>query len=210
MENAPKRRGRPVRQKPVEKAKEVLANPFEREDVELPWEREEAKPTKAEMRPPMRDEDPRSRAARRAAEIRSHLNGMDQGTDEFYIDPSIIPDGWTYEWKRHTVWNQEDPTYQVSLAHKGWEPVPASRHPELMPKGTTANVIMRKGQILMERPEELTIEARQLERRAALLQVRQKEQQLTQAPDGTMTRDHALAKPRINKGFEPMPIPKEI
>ena len=98
----------------------------------------------------------------------------------------------------------------VQLAQTGWEPVPADRHPELMPKGYKGADIMRKGQILMERPEELTAEARMYERRAAAAQVRNKEAQLNQAPDGTLTRDHALARPKISKGYEPMPVPKEM
>ena len=36
-----------------------------------------------------------------------------------------------------------------------------------------------------------------------------KEAQIAGTPDGTMTRDHALARPKINKSYEPIPIPKE-
>ena len=58
-------------------------------------------PERPPMRPEMREDDPRSRAAARAAEIRQQHNGnMDEGTDEFYVPPNIVPEGWTYEWKR--------------------------------------------------------------------------------------------------------------
>jgi hypothetical protein len=159
------------------------------------------------LRAPMREEDPRAAAAKRAAEIRGHIGDMDEGTDDFYVDPSSIPDGWTYEWKRHTVFGSEDPAYQVHLARSGWAPVPASRHPEMMPMGSSHTMVLRKGCILMERPTEIVEERRAIEQRLARNQVRQKEAQIAGAPDGTMTRDHASARPNIKKGYSPIAIP---
>jgi hypothetical protein len=40
-------------------------------------------------------------------------------------------------------------------------------------------------------------------------QVRDKEAQLSGAPDGQFTRDHAQTRPKINKSYEAVPIPKE-
>jgi hypothetical protein len=164
---------------------------------------------KTEMRPAMRADDSRARAAARTAEIRGHRGGNDlDEMDRFHIDSRDVPDGWSYEWKRKTLLGKEDPAYQVELARGGWEPVPADRHPETMPTGKYAT-IERDGMILMERPKELTDEARQVELRRARNQVRAKEQQLSNAPDGTMTRDHAKVRPNISKGYEPMPVPKD-
>lgn len=160
------------------------------------------------LRPPLRDEDPRAAAARRAAELRQHLGGLDEGTDEFYVDPSIIPDGWTYEWKRHTVYGQEDPTYQVYLARAGWTAVPASRHPEMMPMGSRDAVITRKGNVLMECPTEIVEERRRYDLRAARDQVRHKEAQIAGAPEGTLTRDDPRVAPKIKKSFSPAEIPE--
>lgn len=162
------------------------------------------------VRPEPRDEDPRERALKRTAEIRGHSGGITDGTDEFYIDPAIIPEGWTYEWKRRLVINQEDPSYQVHLARMGWEAVPARRHPQLMPLGSHHQTIERKGMILMERPKEITDEARSIELRRARMQVRAKEEQLAAAPPGQFERnnkDAALVK--IKKSFESMAIPEE-
>ena len=157
-----------------------------------------------------KDEDPRARAERRAAEIKANRGDVDlDSIDEFYIDPAIIPDGWSYEWKRHTLLGREDPSYQVSLARAGWEAVPAKRHPEMMPLNSTATIIERKGMILMERPQSLTNEARDVELRRARNQVRAKEQQLASTPDGTLTRDHARVRPNVKKSFEPMPVPED-
>lgn len=152
-------------------------------------------------------EDPRERAERRAAEIKANRGDVDlDSIDEFYIDPAIIPEGWSYEWKRYTLLGKEDPSYQVTLARAGWEAVPASRHPEMMPVNSSSAIIERKGNILMERPLSLTLEARDVELRRARNQVRAKEAQLGSTPDGTMTRDHARVKPNVKKSFEPMPI----
>jgi hypothetical protein len=154
-------------------------------------------------------DDPRARAARRAAELREHGGGyQDDGEDKFYIDPRIIPDGWSYEWKRHTLLGKEDPSYQVSLAHKGWEAVPRSRHPEMMPDNYRGETIEREGQMLMERPMEITMEAKARELAKARGQVRDKEVQLGGAPPGQFERankDAPLVK--ISKSYEAIPIP---
>lgn len=167
---------------------------------------------RGDMRSSMRDDDPRTRAARRAAEIRGHRGEMDEGTDEFFIDPEMVPEGWTYEWKRRLLVGKEDPSHMVALYRDGWEPVPLnrdSRHQAMMPRGWGENTIERKGMILMERPAELTEEVRQMQLRAARKQVRDKEAQIAGTPDGTMTRDHKDARPVIKKSYEAMPVPKE-
>jgi hypothetical protein len=163
------------------------------------------------MREPMKEESPLDRAAKRAAELRGHNISMDEGTDDFFVDPEMIPEGWTYEWKRHLLLGAEDPSYNVALARAGWEPVPLNRdakHRAMMPMNWSGNYIERKGQILMERPTEIVVEARNIEKRKARDQVRAKEAQLAGTPDGTMTRDHDRVRPSVNKGWEAMPVPK--
>ena len=174
---------------------------------------DEFKQVRPAMRPgtgPVEEESPRERAARKAAELRAHRNGdLDDGTDEFFVEPGIIPDGWTYEWKTKTVLGAEDPAHQVKLARDGWEAVPASRHPDMMPAGYKGVEITRKGMVLMERPSEITDEVRQMENRRARLQVRAKEEQLAAAPAGHFERSNKgndLAK--VKKGYEAMPIPE--
>lgn len=172
---------------------------------------EEVAVERPEMRPEMREENPRSAAARRAAEILGHLGDMDEGVDEFYMSPDQVPDGWTYEWKRRTVYGQEDPAYQVALARTGWEPVPARRHPEMMPAGWKGETIERKGMVLMQRPREITDRIEELDRMKARNQVKAKEQQLNAAPPGTMEREFSdpRTRPSIKKSFEAMPVPKD-
>jgi hypothetical protein len=133
---------------------------------------------------PVDEDDPRSRASRRAAELREHRGDFNDGTDQFAIDPRIIPDGWAYEWKVMTVLGAKNAANEIATARGGWEPVPASRHPELMPKGWTGTCIERDGQMLMERPKEITDEANDREKLKARNQVRDKEQQIMHSPAG--------------------------
>jgi hypothetical protein len=160
------------------------------------------------LRGPMRDENPRERAAKRAAELRQS-GTMQEGPDVFYVDPNAIPDGWSYEWKRRTTAGQEDPAYQVQLARMGWEPVPASRHPEMMPLNSNFETIERKGMVLMERPAEISDEAKRSDLIRARQQVQIKKQQLSQAPDGQFTRDDDRVRPKVKSSYEPMPVPKD-
>lgn len=167
-----------------------------------------SKPPEGVPKPP-REEDPRARAARRALELREQASSDDDGVDKFYIDPKTIPDGWSYEWKTFAVLGKENPSYQVAMAHKGWESVPRSRHPHLMPHNYQGETIEREGMILMERPLEITQEAKARDLRTARSQVRGKEEQLGGAPSGTFERDNKGA-PLVNvkKSFEHIPIPE--
>jgi len=161
------------------------------------------------LRPPAREEDSRAAAARRAAELRDHLGEVVDAADDFYVPPDEIPDGWTYEWKRHSTHNMEDPVYHTQLLREGWEPVMAHRHPSMMPSTDLNGPILRKGMILMQCPTEIIEERKSAELRKAKMQVRAKEQQLAGTPEGTMTRDHAKARPQINKSYEAIPIPEK-
>lgn len=200
MDNTPVRKGRTPR---LAQKQETSEQTLDLEGATVPRD---------DMRAPVRGESSSERAKRRAAEIRGHLGGIEEGTDEFYIDPHMVPEGWTYEWKRKLLLGAEDPSYTVQLLRMGWEPVPLNRdrdHEAMMPSNWPHNTIERKGMILMERPTEVVEEARRIEKKKARDQVMAKEQQLAGAPDGQFTRDHAQVRPKINKSFEAMPIPEE-
>lgn len=159
-----------------------------------------------------REEDPRTRAAKRAQELRDHWGGefQQEGDDKFYIDPRVIPPGWSYEWKMHTVLNAESPAYQVQIATAGWEAVPAYRHPEMMPDTYKGMTIDRDGQRLMERPAEITEAVKARELRKARDQVGQKEAQLNGPQPGQFERSNkGESMVKIRKSYEAIPIPKE-
>ena len=161
------------------------------------------------LRPPMRKDYSLASAESRTAEILGHVGTVAEGVDEFYIDRSRLPPGWDAEWKTKTVMGAEDPAQMVSYARMGWEPAPLDLFPEMMPQGWKGNTIERKGMILMIRPRKITDMVRQADAKKAREQIRAKEAQLSSAPDGQFTRDHAQIKPKINKGYEPMPIPQD-
>lgn len=169
----------------------------------------ERPPLRKEMREDVEDvksDDPRERAAKRAAELRKHNISFDEGIDKFAAPKA--PDGWTYEWKRKSVMGYEDQSYMSGLERTGWEPVQASRHPEMMPKGYTG-AIERDGQILMERPKEITDEIRGLELKKAREQVQIKAGQLDpKGRGGLMDRHDADASIKIKKEYQPMPVPE--
>lgn len=167
---------------------------------------------RTDMRKPIgNSEEARKRASLRAKEILDNIDGnLDEGTDEFFIPAEYVPDGWTYEWKRKSVLEKEDHSHQLELARKGWEPVAASRHKDMMPVGYKGETIERKGMILMERPAEITEEVRRIEYRKAVGQVNMREAILNQSSPGQFERAHqdrSLVK--VKKSFEPMPIPNE-
>lgn len=168
--------------------------------------------SRSNMRAEPREPDSRAAAAARAAEILNGIGGdLDEGTDDFYVNPTDVPDGWCYEWKRRTTLNQPDPSYEVALARTGWQAVPAGRHPTYMPGDSKAKTIERKGMVLMERPAEITQRVREIDENRASNQVRQKEAQLNAAPDGQFGRDNKGAPlVKVSKSYErgQMPIPE--
>ena len=199
MENTPMRRGRRPR----------LVKPETPEVQEAEGQEAVPQVPRPVLRNAMRDENPREAAARRTAEIMGHIKTVDEGTDEFYVDRSLIPDGWDVEWKTKTVLGAEDPAQMVAYARMGWEPVPISMFPEMMPKGWKGEAIERKGMIMMMRPKQVTDMVRAADAKRARDQIKAKEAQLSSAPDGQFTRDHAQVKPKISKGYEPLPIPQD-
>ena len=115
--------------------------------------------------------------------------------DIFYIPINEIPEGSSYEWKRWSVNGMEDPFYIAQMREQGWEPVDPKRHPTWVPPGYSQPYIIKGGQILMERPIELTEEARAEERALAKRQVREAEQRLGMTPRDTLER----VQPKITK-----------
>ncbi len=129
--------------------------------------------------------------------------------DIFYIPVDQIPEGSSYEWKRWSVHGEENPFYIAQMREQGWEPVDPKRHPTWLPPGYNLPNIIKGGQILMERPLELTLEAKKELRQLSNQQMREAEQRLGMAPKGTGTRDIPDVAPRIHKEIGRM-IPQSI
>ena len=131
-----------------------------------------------------------ARAEARLREIRDNLPEGGATRDKFWAPKA--PAGWTYEWKMRSVMNEEQSHYIVELSRNGWEPVPLSRHPEMMPQGWKGDTIEVEGLMLMERPAVLTQEDRAEEARLAREAVYTKEQQLRSGRDGDLGRRQVL------------------
>lgn len=136
-----------------------------------------------------------------APRVRRRLRSSDTLVDEFYIPIEEIPDHLTYEWKRWSVNGAQDPFYIARLREQGFDPVPPSRHPNWLPPGYNEPYIIKGGQILMDRPKELTEEARAEDRARARTQITVAEQKLGRTPKGTMTRDYDGARPSVQKEY---------
>lgn len=93
------------------------------------------------------------------------LRNIQQGNlSTVTIPPERIPQGWVYAWARDTHFKSgehPDHTRMPNLLRKGWTPVPAENHPELVPPdvlGRNAHMrgyIYRDGSILCQRPKHI-------------------------------------------------------
>lgn len=133
--------------------------------------------------------------------------------NKYHIPVEDIPQGTSYQWNNYTVFGQEQHAYSAFMQMQGWEPVPASRHPHLVPKDTPPNApIIIDGQMLVERPQELTDEALTEEYNKAQAEVFLKEQQLGKAPPGQFQRERANGSNEFNqvkRQVEPgAPVPR--
>lgn len=95
-------------------------------------------------------------------------------SDPFSIAAELQPPGWIYEWKRYSVHNQPDYTYHAQVQRVGgWTPVQNERHPGIWLPPDHKGAIVIDGLMLMERPINLHIEARNELKAAADAKVRQ-------------------------------------
>lgn len=175
--SAPKRRGRPPRMTPVEAKSEPVSV---------------VKPTIA-------------RASIRT-EVRTRNRSSNNTIDEFNIPRHLYPDGTDLEWKMESVTGKEFPQYQVKMHEQGWRPVDASVIPELVPHGYKG-AIRRDGLVLMERPMELTLEARAEAYQNAQREVRIKEAQL-RGSTGPFNEDRPGTGLKVSRTIVPGAIPE--
>lgn len=88
---------------------------------------------------------------------------LTQSRGRLYVDPTRIPAGVRYCWIRASTLGQADDDNVIQALEMGWKPVPPDRHSELVPPSFGDRVrppdhILKGGQILMERPEEICAE----------------------------------------------------
>lgn len=80
--------------------------------------------------------------------------------DELYIPPHKIPPDVDYAWARESIFGQPDLARIPYLNRKGWDPVPAERHPDFVTYQDSRapthvkGYIYRRGLVLIERKKE--------------------------------------------------------
>jgi len=149
--------------------------------------------------------DSKARAEARIRAIRGNPDLATTGERDKYWAPPA-PDGWDYQWKLKSVVNQDDIDRIRQSEMNGWEEVPLSRHPELMPKGWKGETIEVGGLVLKERPKLFTDEAREEERRAAREAILTKEAQMREGRAGDLGRREVN---RFSKTRAPIDVPNE-
>ena len=113
------------------------------------------------------------RAAPRGEEKRQRLSKAEQGVQgDFYIPQEMIPAGVDLQWVAIKVAGLPTNGHRVGYEKNGWRAVTTDmfggRFDGMFMKKGTKGEIHVGGQVLMERPMELTMEARREERQAAL------------------------------------------
>lgn len=102
-----------------------------------------------------------TRDANRRQMFERNIMQMDT-RDHLYIDPKTWAPGKVYRWIRLSCLGEPDFNREAYMSSMGWEPVPYSRHPELMMNSMMPdrnnnpnNCIIRTGLILCERDKYL-------------------------------------------------------
>ena len=136
----------------------------------------------------------------------ANLDEDDDDGDRLRINKDEIPDGMDYQWVTDSILGQPAPQRRARFERRGWSPVPANRHDgKFMPRGFQGEINV-DGLVLMERPLEISVRARQKGYVTARDQVRAKEAQLTggDIPGVTLDTHHesAVRKNKVNKSYE--------
>lgn len=149
-------------------------------------------------------EQSRARAEAKARKLRGNpeLSGMDR--DKYWAPPP--PDGWDYQWRLKAVMGKDEIDQIRQDELNGWEAVPLSRHPELMPRNWQGNTIEVGGLVLCERPLIFTQEAREEERRNAREAVLTKEMQMR---EGRSSDLGPRSVNRFSKSHSRIDVPSE-
>lgn len=125
--------------------------------------------------------------------------------NQFDFDRSLIPAETDYQWRVYSVMGMVQRQAHIIDAQNYWEPVPADRHPEIATEDPDNKKIIVGGQILMQRPMEISIQAREMHQEDARAARRDSRTLIGETPEGTLQR----TAPRVKRTFERMPVPSD-
>jgi hypothetical protein len=109
-----------------------------------------------------------------------------QTTDPFHVPEEWKPDGWEYEWKAYSVYEQVQQSHMNNMQENAFRPVPASRYPGKFMANGYEGPILRDGLMLMERPVPLGEEARAEEITKATRQMQNQREALQLSRQGPL------------------------
>jgi len=127
----------------------------------------------------------------------------------FHVPDNLKDKDWDYQWVRSSCYGKEDPANLFTHQENGWRPVPADREgfAGRFGESTNTNAIEREGLILMERPMELSNQARHEDYAAAVTQRKQQVDDfaMNDLPSG-FDKGYAQAEKRVKRTIEPGPV----
>jgi hypothetical protein len=166
-----------------------------------PVGRREADGSRIAPRIPARNEYGRIQAFNRAGKLISRTHNAT--SDKFDVPLHFIPDGWTYQWlSQETVGKANNNSHFFA---NGWEPVPAKRHDGVFTQKGYEGHIVVDGMMLVERPVQLTIEARLEELKRAKLQLKTQNEQFQPKLPGARSSRYRGTEMRVKRDLEEMP-----
>ena len=136
-----------------------------------------------------------------ARQIEEGLNGEGYNSDKLHIDPSEVPEGWTYQWVSTTIVGMENTHHLMEMRRQGWREVQASRHPYKMPPGYVGAIVV-EGLTLMEKPKVLTDRAHYEHIKQSRAVLRNSEDKLYETPANTAPRDDPGLRNKVKRTIE--------
>lgn len=132
-----------------------------------------------QIRDPMREGRGGTEVRGRNGEVLTRSR-KDDGIDEFDVPKEIIPEGWDYQWVAVSITGNSDVVrhHYQRMYQNGWRGVPAERHDGRWTAPGHKGEIIWQGQMLMERPKELSDEAKAESEAKARRQMRDRDEAL--------------------------------
>ena len=125
----------------------------------------------------------------------------------------LWPTGMRYEWKTYSVLGQQQARRFGRFQSRGWEPVPATRHPGRYHPVDYQGFIEYDGLVLCERSEQMCQMVEEREFQKATGQVKGKEAQIFGGDIEGVTFDTKHRSARrvsgVKKSYEPFVVPKD-
>lgn len=159
----------------------------------------------APVRSPSREKR-RDSLRQRLLSKKRHTKNTDNA---FHINPDLIPDGISLEWKRWSLLGQTNTSltgamYISKMQQQGWETMTAEEFPEILPEGANpSDPIEVEGLLLMARPAELTNAAHAELKTESDARIRDRMRAIGSGSDG-----HAPLSGRIETEIG-IPVPKD-